>query len=183
MIRTRIPPAAFACVAMAAENPLDDNSFTKYFYELPFYELPCIRAYRIFSTHSFSPFWMTKMTNRFFWTFSLICCLGLAAAPPARSEQGPVPACLYNSKLYSDGAYICVQKSLMLTCSSDGTRATWKTVADKDVSERCVNPIALSVPPTALAECAPNAHGASLERPGQGRLSKCFSFNGKQYCE
>ena len=95
------------------------------------------------------------MIRRCIWAFTLVCCVGLFVCPgPAVAEsQRPQekvavgPACLYESKAYSDGAFICVQKSLMLNCSSDGTRATWKVVADSDLNERCVSPIALSYPP------------------------------------
>lgn len=107
----------------------------------------------------------------------------LTVAQPARSEQSASPICLYDSKSYSDGAYICVQKSMMLTCSSDGTRATWKTVVDREISERCVNPIALNAPrlPYRHAHRTRTAHHWSA--PAREVSSKCFSFNGKQYCE
>jgi hypothetical protein len=118
------------------------------------------------------------MIRHYFWTFVFLGCSGLAAAEPMQS-----PSCLYDSKSYSDGAYICVQKSLMLTCSSDGTRASWKIVADKDVSERCVSPIALSVPP----QPHKYSHRAHFIRHRTSAAAinsaKCFSFNGKQYCE
>ena len=81
------------------------------------------------------------------WIFVYVCCSGAVAAAPLRSELKVTagPACLYNSKSFSDGAYICVQKSLMLNCSFDGTQATWKIVADRDINERCTAPMALNI--------------------------------------
>jgi hypothetical protein len=120
---------------------------------------------------------MTNMIRPYFWTFVFLGCSGPVAAEPLQSS------CLYDSKSYSDGAYICVQKSLMLTCAFDGSHGAWKIVADRDISERCVSPIALSVPPMAH----PHAHRMHMihHRTNFGGESsaKCFSFNGRQYCE
>jgi hypothetical protein len=121
------------------------------------------------------------MIRHCFWTFIFLGCSGLAAAEPLQSSAGP--ACLYDSRSYSDGAYICVQKSLMLTCSFDGMRASWKIVADRDISERCVSPVALSVPSLPHRY----SHRARMIRhrinAAATNSAKCFSFNGKQYCE
>jgi hypothetical protein len=128
-----------------------------------------------------SNFGMTNMIRNYFWTFAFLCCSGLAAAQPLQSSPGP--ACLYESKSYSEGAFICVQKSLMLTCSFDGTRAAWKVVADRDISERCVNPVALSVPP-APRKYLHRAHMIRHRVNAVGiNSAKCFTFNGRQYCE
>jgi hypothetical protein len=124
---------------------------------------------------------IASMIRHYFGTFIFFCCSGLAAAEPLQSSTGS--ACLYDSRSYSDGAFICVQKSLMLTCSSDGARATWKIVTDRDINERCVSPIALSVP-SLFHKHAHRAHMIrhSINPVGQSS-AKCFSFNGKQYCE
>lgn len=119
--------------------------------------------------------------TRYFCIFIFLVCSGLALAEPLQSSAGP--ACLYDSKSYSNGAYICVQKSLMLTCSSDGTHASWKIVTDKDISERCLTPIAFSVP------LSPHRHAYRTRmirhraNPGAESSAKCFAFNGKTYCE
>jgi hypothetical protein len=130
-------------------------------------------------------FWMVEMIRPWFWAFNLLCLSDLAAAEPLRSEQSIIagPACLYDSKSYSDGALICVQKFLLLNCASDGTTATWKTVTASDLVERCVRPIALAYPPL----LRPHAHRKYLARHGREpprvASAKCFGFNGKQYCE
>jgi hypothetical protein len=123
------------------------------------------------------------MIRHCFWAFTLVCCAGLIAAAPLRAEQKATggAACLYHSRSYSDGAFICVQKSLMLSCSSDGTRATWKIVADRDLSERCVAPNALASAPAPRRQVR-RTH-AIRTRVDAGVSAKCFTFNGKRYCE
>lgn len=61
-------------------------------------------------------------------------------APDQKSARHPV--CIYNSGAYSDSAFVCVQKALMLKCVVDDARATWTTVADKDLSDKCQMPAA-----------------------------------------
>jgi hypothetical protein len=114
------------------------------------------------------------------WMLICIGCSGAAAAAPGQ-KVGPGPVCLYNSRSFSEGADICVQKSLMLTCASDGTYATWKPVLDEDLKERCTAPMTLNYPPRShsLRQHAV-FRGA---RPIAGGPAKCFTFNGKQYCE
>lgn len=104
-------------------------------------------------------------------------------APPASAQSSAVsaPVCVYDSRTYSDGAYICAQKSMMLTCLTDGAKATWKIVTEKEINERCIAPIVRAniteprvrrrqyVRPVAIRPADPNA--------------KCFHFNGKRYCE
>jgi Protein of unknown function (DUF1496) len=130
------------------------------------------------------PSGMIDMNARHFRLFSLACCAALIAATPLRAElPASGPSCVYANRAYSDGAFICVQKSLMLSCIADGTRARWNMVADRDLSERCVAPTALSAAP------GPRRHGhrphASRPRiaPVAAASAKCFHFNGKQYCE
>ena len=96
----------------------------------------------------------------------------LTAAQPARSEQRASPICLYDGKILQRRADICVQKSMMLTCSSDQTlrdlencrrQGNQRAVRQSD----CAQCAAL-----ASQACAPDARGASLERPGQRGLFK-----------
>jgi hypothetical protein len=122
------------------------------------------------------------MKRSFGWMFVGLCCAGAAAAAPEQ-KAGVGPVCLYESKSDSNGAYVCVQKSLMLMCSSDGTRATWKPVGDRDINERCTAPVTLHRGP----DQAPRRHWrhAILHRihPVVDNAAKCFVFVGKQYCE
>jgi hypothetical protein len=122
------------------------------------------------------------MIRCFVWLFIYMGCSAAAvAAPEQRPGVGPV--CLYQSRSYSEGAYVCVQKSLMQVCSFDGTHATWKPVPDRDINERCTAPVTLNYPPE------PRAHRyrrhALLRRihPVAEGSAKCFMFNGRQYCE
>ena len=132
-----------------------------------------------------SLFRMIAMIRHSFYALALLCFSGsIFCAKPAMAEPAPaVAACLYQSRAYSDGAYICVQKSLLLACSSDGARMSWKVVADKDLSERCVGPTALNAP-AAIRRHVRRTHIARRRiEPAQQASTKCFSFNGKQYCE
>jgi hypothetical protein len=63
-----------------------------------------------------------------------------APAPEQKATRHPV--CIYNSSAYSDGAFVCVQKSLMLKCAVDDAKATWTAVTDKDLSDKCLAPAA-----------------------------------------
>jgi hypothetical protein len=113
------------------------------------------------------------------WIVAVLCAFFLT--PSAKAD----PACLYQSRSYSEGAFICVQKSLMLTCSLDGAHAAWKVVADNNLSDRCTKPIALSVP---SSRAHPRRHlhwTRAAHHPAQpvADASKCFDFNGKRYCE
>jgi hypothetical protein len=119
------------------------------------------------------------------WMPACVCCAAMAAIAPLRAEQklNAGPTCLYESKSYSDGAYICVQKSLMLNCSSDGTKATWRIVADRDLNERCTVPMALNHP----LEPRTRVHRRHAIRykplPVAESAARCFMFNSRQYCE
>lgn len=91
------------------------------------------------------------------------------------------PTCLYQSRSYSEGAFICVQKSLMQTCTSEGTRMVWRIVADREIGDRCVTPL----PSADLRKRI--FHRTRIARqarpPVQQNSAKCFVFNGRQYCE
>jgi uncharacterized protein DUF1496 len=89
--------------------------------------------------------------------------------------------CLYQSRSYSEGAFICVQKSLMQACTSDGTRLVWRIVTDKDIGDRCVTPI-----PTIEARkriVRRTRVARQVVAPTEPVSAKCFVFNGKRYCE
>ncbi len=66
-----------------------------------------------------------------------------AAQPPtAQPKPAAAPTCTYSSKTYGDGAFVCVEKSLMLKCAVDDAKAAWSVVADKDLSDKCRAPAA-----------------------------------------
>jgi hypothetical protein len=67
---------------------------------------------------------MIDTNNRRFQLFGLAGCVALIAAAPLHAEPAvSAPVCLYANKSYSEGAFVCVQKSLMLSCVTDGGRA------------------------------------------------------------
>jgi hypothetical protein len=115
-------------------------------------------------------------------------CLGAALGPAAKKasaapepKPNASPVCLYESKTYSEGAFVCVQKSLMLTCTADGDRVSWKPVADKDINDRCTRPTVHHYP----EQTRPRIHRRNFVHRAFPYVEnpKCFVFNGREYCE
>lgn len=111
-------------------------------------------------------------------TLALTAFAVLATAAPGRAEP-TAPNCVYASRSYSDGAFLCVQKSVALICRSDGGRMSWTTVADKDLADRCTAPLPHVRPHHARVRTAFRMHRHSPLIS----TAKCFDFNGKRYCE
>jgi Protein of unknown function (DUF1496) len=113
-----------------------------------------------------------RLALLFGWTTALCMVSPLHAADSV---------CLYQSRSYSEGAFICVQKSLMQACTSEGSRLVWRIVADKDIGDRCVTPI-----PTIEARrriVRRTRVARQVVAPTEPISAKCFVFNGKRYCE
>jgi hypothetical protein len=115
---------------------------------------------------------------------AIFACLWVtAASAQAAPSPSATPVCVYESKLYSDGALICVYRTLMLTCSLDGTRASWKPATDSRLVGVCEG----SGARPHVAEASPRPrHRHGFRHPvhiDADRSAKCFAFNGKQYCE
>jgi hypothetical protein len=105
---------------------------------------------------------------------------------PETQAAGPEALCIYDGGSFSEGANICVQARLMMTCSVSGDRLVWTVVSDKEISRFCVTSfrrrhgsrLRVAMPrhdaarPPAVSNAAP-----------AGSSDKCFSFNGKRYCE
>ncbi|MBX9823100.1 DUF1496 domain-containing protein [Afipia birgiae] len=131
----------------------------------------------------------------------LLLLLGLPAAAQAPSEQKPAaeqgtsaeqkasiepkPAavlCVYNSKNYSEGATVCVQKAMMQTCMLDGIRAIWVAVTDEKLSSRCTAP----APRLSKYQRAAIWNRRSIAReiaPAIDSAPFCYYTNGKRFCE
>ena len=110
---------------------------------------------------------------------ALLSTLALSVTvAPSRAEQAAPSVCIYASKNYSEGAFLCVQKSIALICRADGARSEWTTVTDKDLADRCASPEPYS-------RARPHVRTAfrvhHRDFPVGG--ARCFEFNGKQYCE
>jgi hypothetical protein len=97
------------------------------------------------------------------------------------AAQAADAACVYQSRAYSEGAFICVQRSLMQACTSDGARLVWRIVADKDIADRCLSPLASAQPRKRMIHRTRIAR--QVAAPAQPNSAKCFVFNGKRYCE
>ena len=106
--------------------------------------------------------------------FGAVLTLMVSAA-----AQAAGPTCLYQSRSYSEGAYICVQKSLMQTCASDGA---WRVVMDRELSDRCVAPLTSVGPRRRIVHRARVIRRAAAPQ-AEPASAKCFVFNGKRYCE
>jgi len=109
-------------------------------------------------------------------------CLGATAAL-AQAAPAASPVCVYDSKSYSDGALICVNRALMLSCSLDGAKASWKPVTDTRLASICEAP---SARPRVVEAPPRTRHRHGLRHPARvnaNQSAKCFVFNGKQYCE
>lgn len=100
----------------------------------------------------------------------------------AQTQSASAPLCVYDSKDYSGGAVICVQKSMMLSCQEDAGKATWKIVTDKEINARCVAPIARTADSASRPRYRRTAIRPQVLRPADPN-AKCFNFNGKRYCE
>jgi hypothetical protein len=122
------------------------------------------------------------MRRCWIWIIVAASCLATASAAPEQIRNAG-PVCLYESKSYSEGAFVCVQKSLMLSCMAEDGRMSWKPVADKEINDRCMAP---SVPHvSAEPRIRPRRHHYVARRVHSlvANPAKCFTFNGREYCE
>ena len=113
-----------------------------------------------------------RLALLFGWTTALCIASPLHAADSV---------CLYQSRSYSEGAFICVQKSLMQTCASDGSRMVWRAVTDSELGNRCVTPIPAVEARKRIVRRTRVAR--RVVAPAEPVSAKCFVFNGKRYCE
>lgn len=113
------------------------------------------------------------------------------AAPeqrPAAADQKPAATpvaltCVYNSKTYSDGAFVCVNKNLMLTCAADSSKAIWNVATDQDVHDKCARPAVHLTKAQQRAIWQRNNIRRQITRP-TGSPPFCFGFDdGPLYCE
>jgi Protein of unknown function (DUF1496) len=108
-----------------------------------------------------------------------------AAAPaPAATPAAPVVlTCVYNSKTYSGGAQVCVNKNLMLTCAADSTKAVWNVATDKDAHDKCARPVVHLTKAQRRARWQRYNIGRQITRP-TGSPPFCFGIDdGPLYCE
>jgi hypothetical protein len=106
----------------------------------------------------------------------------VAGAERAAAQQA---LCVYQDRSYSDGAHICIQRQLMLTCSADGARVAWKIVDDRQLANLCTTPIAVTHWRTPEVRGAPpGRHTPAARRSSaDARNARCFVFMGRRFCE
>jgi hypothetical protein len=114
--------------------------------------------------------------SRFILGLLIGCALafpGMANAQQAASS----PTCIYESHAYSEGADVCVARSLMQTCTSEAGRLIWKTVTDPAIGGLCAG--------RQRSRWSGFRHRVAhhAPRPAAPTSAKCFHFNGKTYCE
>jgi uncharacterized protein DUF1496 len=126
---------------------------------------------------------MNRPALRITRRLALLLLIGSAISPlVATPVHAADSVCVYQSKSYSEGAFICVQKSLMQSCTSDGSRLVWRVVADKDLGDRCAGPLQS----VESRKWTPRRHRVAhrpAPAPAQQASAKCFMFNGNRYCE
>ncbi|TKT71450.1 DUF1496 domain-containing protein [Afipia massiliensis] len=125
----------------------------------------------------------------------LLLLTGLPAVAQTPAEQKPpveqktsseaksaALMCVYNSRNYSEGATVCVQKAMMQTCTLDGAKAIWVAVTDEKLSSRCTAP----APRLTKYQRAAiwNRKNIAKEITSATDSSPfCFYTNGKRFCE
>ncbi len=60
--------------------------------------------------------------------------LAIAASQIRESNTG---LCVYDDKSYSEGAYLCIERSLILSCELAEGRLVWKVVKERDAGGFC----------------------------------------------
>lgn len=112
----------------------------------------------------------------------LLGALSLFAVDRAAAQQS---LCVYHDRSYSEGAHICVQRQLMMSCTAEDGRAVWRVVEDTRLAGLCSTPVTtgrlaqwerpeVRVPERRRRTSAP----ASMRNSG-----KCFTFMGRRFCE
>ena len=110
--------------------------------------------------------------------------LAAGARAQAPSPASPTPVCIYKSESYSEGAYLCIRKGLMLGCTAGAGKVNWSPVADRELSNLCGGGEyrARLAPRQRYAQRRRPVEAAAV-RPPAPNSAKCFVFNGKSYCE
>jgi hypothetical protein len=99
---------------------------------------------------------------------------GLRAQSMRRDVATPV--CVYDGRSFSEGAHICVQKSLMMKCIMNDEKPLWTLVLDKDLGSYCLTSLQRDA-----MHIVRRPH-PRLAAPASASTA-CFTFNGKHYCE
>jgi hypothetical protein len=103
--------------------------------------------------------------------------LAIAASQIRESNTG---LCVYDDKSYSEGAYLCIERSLILSCELAEGRLVWKIVKERDAGGFCQKRGATASNYHPPPERRPVFHRTSPDTPA---ATKCFHFNSKTYCE
>jgi hypothetical protein len=103
----------------------------------------------------------------------------LVFASHARAAESS-SLCVYDNRSFSEGASICIQARLAMTCSLVADRVLWKV--DNEVSNLCVKPMQWISGERLQSRSARRSLRKKYEPP-LSKVDKCFDFGGKHYCE
>jgi hypothetical protein len=118
---------------------------------------------------------------------AVVAALILVAGTRAQAQTpSSAPVCIYQSESYSEGAFLCIRKGLMLGCTASAGKVNWTVSTDRELSNLCGSS-------DYRARLAPRQRYAQRRRPIEAAAvtapapaspaAKCFVFNGKSYCE
>jgi hypothetical protein len=109
-----------------------------------------------------------------------LTAIGLVSPQMAQAA----PLCVFNDGSYSEGARICAEPGLMLGCNVNGDRAVWSVVTE--TGGVCASSYSSSSRRGSgrmmRHRMARRAPPDSSETPSPDG-AKCFTFNGKRFCE
>lgn len=112
---------------------------------------------------------------------AVIVALMLAAGERAQAQTpsptSSAPVCIYESESYSEGAFLCIRKGLMLGCTASAGKVNWTVAADPTASSAISAAAAIIAPAWSAATLRP----APPPRRGCRRAAAGFSF-GKVFC-
>jgi hypothetical protein len=116
--------------------------------------------------------------------FAVAALSAAGARAQAPSPPSPAPVCIYKSESYSEGAFLCIRKGLMLGCTASAGKVNWTVAADRELSNLCGGGDyrARVVPRQRYVQRRRPVEAAAVTPPASPS-AKCFVFNGKSYCE
>jgi hypothetical protein len=114
-------------------------------------------------------------------TLTLRALLPLAAINLASLQMAQAaPLCVFNDGSYSEGARICAEPGLMLSCTISGDRAVWSVVTE--TGGVCSSSSRRGSGRMMRHRMTRRAQPDQSDTPSPDG-AKCFTFNGKRFCE
>lgn len=120
---------------------------------------------------------MNSLSLRLLLPLAAVCLVSPHMAQAA-------PLCVFNDSSYSEGARICAEPGLMLGCNINGDRAVWSVVTETGgvCSSSSTSSSRRGSGRMMHHRMARRAQPDSSDAPSPDG-AKCFTFNGKRFCE